>query len=733
MPVVPAGLSVSVWKGSVVQFDGFLKGMGSSIDDYSPDKRREVMNILRRIVLVLSISILFSSSLFMGGNAQAEDAYEPNDTMGEAWHPGYNWVRTWLFSINGLGIQADEDWYRIDVDQGAERVQVDCRFTHADGDIDMALYDSTGTFLAESASVTDDEFIDYAVSSGGTYYVQVHYGNAGNTYDLRWDDLTEDIYEENDTLGTAWHPGYNWERTWLASINGFGIQADEDWYRIDVDQGAQRVQVDCSFFHAEGDINIALYDSAGSLLAESNSVTDDEFIDYAISSGGKHYIRVHYGNAGTMYDLWWDDLNEDAYEENDAFVMAWHPGYNWVRKWLSSINGFGIQADEDWYRIDVDQGAERVQVDCWFTHAEGDIDIALYDSTGTLLLAESTSVTDGEFINYTISSGGIYNVQVHYGDAGNAYDLRWDDFSSGDPSLTALDSDFGIAGLYQYDGSSWSRLTSSNPEYLAAYGGKMTGDFGVAGLYEFDGASWFQLTSSDADNSGNCMVAYGTSLVVDFGGLGLWQYDGGSWSRLTLSNPQYLAVYGSKLVGDFGVAGLWEFDGTAWSQLTSSDPDNAGNCMVAYGMSLVVDFGALGLYRYVGGSWSRLTSSNPQYLAVYGSKLVGDFGVAGLWEFDGASWSQLTSSDADNSGNCLVAYGTSLIGDFGVAGLYQYDGSSWSRLTSSNPQYLAVYGNKLVGDFGSAGLYEFDGTFWSQLTSSDADNNGNCMVGVDFM
>jgi hypothetical protein len=38
MPVVLAGLSVPVWKGSVVQFDGSLKGMGSSIDDYSPDR-----------------------------------------------------------------------------------------------------------------------------------------------------------------------------------------------------------------------------------------------------------------------------------------------------------------------------------------------------------------------------------------------------------------------------------------------------------------------------------------------------------------------------------------------------------------------------------------------------------------------------------------------------------------------------------------------------------------------
>jgi hypothetical protein len=50
-------------------------------------------------------------------------------------------------------------------------------------------------------------------------------------------------------------------------------------------------------------------------------------------------------------------------------------------------------------------------------------------------------------------------------------------------------------------------LTSSNPQYLAVYGVKLVGDFGSGGLWEFDGTSWSQLTSSDADNNGNCMAA----------------------------------------------------------------------------------------------------------------------------------------------------------------------------------------------------------------------------------
>jgi hypothetical protein len=323
-----------------------------------------------------------------------------------------------------------------------------------------------------------------------------------------------------------------------------------------------------------------------------------------------------------------------------------------------------------------------------------------------------------------------YFALTAYDNTANESDFSWEVSAMTGGELAV---DFGSAGLYQYDGNSWSRITPADAQHLAVYDGKLVGDFGSAGLWEFDGVTWTKLTPADADNTGNCMVAYGTILVVDLGSLGLWQYDGSStWSRITPADAQHLAVYGSKLVGDFGSAGLWEFDGSSWTKLTPADADNTGNSMVAYGISLVVDFGSAGLYQYDGNSWSRITASDPQYLAVYGNKLVGDFGSAGLWEFDGTRWYKLTSSDADNTGNCMVPYGTGLAVDFGSNGLFLYDGNVcvWILLTPANPDSLAVYDGKLVGDFGSAGLWEFDGSSWSNLTSSDADNTGNCMVGM---
>jgi hypothetical protein len=130
--------------------------------------------------------------------------------------------------------------------------------------------------------------------------------------------------------------------------------------------------------------------------------------------------------------------------------------------------------------------------------------------------------------NFTIDVGNVTQYTVtglapgsRYYFVLTAYDTSLNE-SNFSPEVSAVTGnelavDFGSDGLYQYDGSSWSRLAASNPQHLAVYNNKLVADFGSDGLWQFDGFSWSKLTSSDADNTGNCMVAYGASLVVDFG------------------------------------------------------------------------------------------------------------------------------------------------------------------------------------------------------------------------
>jgi hypothetical protein len=118
----------------------------------------------------------------------ADDNYEENDTLATAYSIASNEL-TWLSTIAGDGIQLDEDWYQISVTSGFTNVLVDLQFIDAEGDIDIQLVDSTGAVLQGSYSTTDDESINYIVPAGGIYYLRVYYGNAGNAYDLWWDDI----------------------------------------------------------------------------------------------------------------------------------------------------------------------------------------------------------------------------------------------------------------------------------------------------------------------------------------------------------------------------------------------------------------------------------------------------------------------------------------------------------------------------------------------------------------
>lgn len=112
-------------------------------------------------------------------------AYEENETRETAYDLSTH-KAVWLSSVAGLGIQADDDWYKISASAAGARIIADLRFTHADGDIDIALFDGSGNHLIGSYGTSDNEFIDYKVTQGGDYWLLVNYENAGNTYDLKW-------------------------------------------------------------------------------------------------------------------------------------------------------------------------------------------------------------------------------------------------------------------------------------------------------------------------------------------------------------------------------------------------------------------------------------------------------------------------------------------------------------------------------------------------------------------
>ena len=110
--------------------------------------------------------------------------------------------------------------------------------------------------------------------------------------------------------GAGWPPPSTplLEQFWYTSFDTAG-GADEDWFRLVVDDDYVHVLVD--FVDALGDIDVALYDDQGNELARATSSTDNETLVYGPVPAGTYYVVVYgYGLwvGPNPYDIWWDDL-----------------------------------------------------------------------------------------------------------------------------------------------------------------------------------------------------------------------------------------------------------------------------------------------------------------------------------------------------------------------------------------------------------------------------------------
>lgn len=325
--------------------------------------------------------------------------------------------------------------------------------------------------------------------------------------------VSDDDYEENDDCATAYDLTGS-EGVWLSTLSGPGRQFDDDWYAIESGPQDIRIVVDCTFVHAEGDIDLELLDASCKAVAWSSGSTNLEHIEYYGVTQGRYYVKVYWANARNAYDLIWHalpaatptstvtmtptrtptatvtltptatptrtatstlmptstptdtptfsptmvptstmtvtptatitatptvtstPLPDDAYEENDSCGQAYDLR-DFERTWLSEIEGMGQQWDGDWYRIEAGVGNEHLFIRCTFTHAQGDIDLQLVDPSDCKVIASSSGVGDEEHIDCLVPSVGLYLVRVWFGNAGNEYDLWWDDLPGPSPTPSA--------------------------------------------------------------------------------------------------------------------------------------------------------------------------------------------------------------------------------------------------------------------------------------------------------
>jgi hypothetical protein len=355
--------------------------------------------------------------------AITDDNYEENDGSGSAEVISANQGK-WLSQINGLGIQADDDWFEIYVNLGFERLIVDCIFSNDSGNIDMDIYNGSFFLVANSWTDQNHEHVDFIVPSYGVYFIRLHSGNGGNTYDLLWDSLVpgpmDDAYEPNDFNWEAYDLS-PWPASWLPF--GLGIQGNDDWYIVQLDPGEERLKVDLIFSHTAGNIDLEVWywDGPFRYLAGSHSLDDNEYLDVVAPWSGIYFIKVFGDNASNTYDLWWEDnpttvTGDDWMEPNDDFSMA---------RWVDPNRYDGLRIvgnNEDWFRIWLNPG-DVIDISIYFKHIEGDLELELYDPSYGWR-AGSYSGSDDEFITYTAEISGDWRIRVYQ--VGGNFDVYYD-------------------------------------------------------------------------------------------------------------------------------------------------------------------------------------------------------------------------------------------------------------------------------------------------------------------
>ena len=237
---------------------------------------------------------------------------------------------------------------------------------------------------------------------------------------------------------------------------------------------------------------------------------------------------------------------------------------------------------------------------------------------------------------------------------------------------------FTKAGIWKWDGSSWSQVTPNNPDLMVATGTTLYGAFAGGGIWKWDGTNWTQATP----NNPQLMVTTDTTLYGTFAEVGIWNWDGTTWTQVTPNNPQSMVTLGSDLYGAFPGGGIWKYDGTEWTQITHNNPD----LMVATSATLYGSFAGGGIWKWDGSNWTQATPYNPQLMVASGENLYGSFAGGGIWKWDGTNWTQVTP----NNPQTMVASDSLLYGDFTGGGIWKWDGTTWTQVTPNDPVSMAV-------------------------------------------
>ncbi|MCA2624882.1 MAG: pre-peptidase C-terminal domain-containing protein, partial [Microcystis sp. M20BS1] len=372
-------------------------------------------------------------------NTPGDDIFEANNTRAVA--KDLSNLRTSpLKTWQNLSITAgDNDWFKFNLpSRGTANDFVSVTFDHSLGDVDLELYNSSGTRILSSAGTSNSERISLEGQTSGDYFVRVlGYNNATNpNYDLTISAPLAngaDSFESNNSFSTAYNlnnqiaPSQQGRQVvtlgtdpeeFLSIHNG----SDVDWFKFTIaGAGQQGHYAAISFDHTLGDLDLQLYNSSNTLLKTSEGVANAHSVDLKGLSAGTYYLRVygHNGEVNPSYTLTVDapfagvtaDWGEGS-DNNNAISRATNLGK--LDRQFNRDNLSITANDTDWFRFEIDaKGGVSDAAGITFNHQQGDLDIELYASDGTTLLDSSQGVGNTESISFNGRNAGVYFLKVY--------------------------------------------------------------------------------------------------------------------------------------------------------------------------------------------------------------------------------------------------------------------------------------------------------------------------------
>ena len=360
-----------------------------------------------------------------------EDAWEDNDDLAGAVAAPPSRTRVRHLRVCDPG---DEDWYRFDL-IADDVLTVELFFEQDDGDLELQLLDADGTPLAESRSDSDDELAWHRAAVDGPHYARVWLaddaGAPGVAYDLSNSVCFDDEWEDNDDLTTAAPVDLP---NSLLDMNTCAV-GEEDWFVLQGVQAGELLDIRFVYFGAHGNLDASLFGPDGDELARGANAAHVETILHFATEPGDYVLRVwlveDLAGPGLFYDV---DLNvgvppgdcDDRFEPDNTSADA-------TAITATLYEDFAVcLGDPDHFSFDARAGDEvTVWID--FPHAEGDVDLHLFDADG-VELAAATSADDDELLVATIPADGAYVARVSQVDddgglTGNVYNLSLDGLS----------------------------------------------------------------------------------------------------------------------------------------------------------------------------------------------------------------------------------------------------------------------------------------------------------------